>query len=79
MLVDVQRQRTPLREAAQHNHCEVAKILIAAGADPNAKDHVTIPCMPLAAADSVSLQVGGHPSESGSIILHRQSLRSGHG
>ena len=31
----------------------MAQILIAAGADLNAKDKVTVLCMPLAAADSV--------------------------
>ena len=32
---------TPLHYAALHNQCEVARILIAAGADLDAKDNVT--------------------------------------
>ena len=35
-----QDESTPLHRAAENNHCEVAEILIAAGADLNAKDTV---------------------------------------
>ena len=39
-LLDGQRGDTPLHEAVFCNHCEVAKILIAAGADLNVKNMV---------------------------------------
>ena len=52
-LLDGQGGNTPLHRAALGNHCEVARILIAAGADLNAKNQVTVPGAPLAAADSV--------------------------
>merc|ERR1712086_13419 len=35
---DYKMERTPLHVAANHNQCQVAQILIAAGADLNAKD-----------------------------------------
>ena len=52
VLVDGQNGNTPLHRAASSNQCEVAKVLIAAGADLNAKNKVDSP-VPLAAADSV--------------------------
>ena len=55
VLTDGQRGDTPLHSAGYNsdNQCEVAQILIAAGADLNFKNEVTVPCMPLTAADSV--------------------------
>ena len=55
MLLDGQFYNTPLHFAAQRNQCEVAKILIAAGADLDAKAAVTVLAAPLAAANSVLL------------------------
>ena len=54
---------TPLHSAARYNRCEVAQILIAAGADLNAKTKVMVPCMPLAVADNVLTdgQIGWTP------------------
>ena len=40
VLLDGQNGRAPLHFAASSNHCQVAEILIAAGADLNAKDEV---------------------------------------
>ena len=42
VLVDGQDGGTPLHEAAYSNRCEVAEILITAGANVNAKNKVTI-------------------------------------
>ena len=40
MLVDGQHEMTPLHVTAEYNQCEVAEILITAGADLNAKSNV---------------------------------------
>lgn len=55
VLTDGQHGETPLHSACYKtdNCCELAEILIAAGADVNAKAKVTVPCMPLIAADKV--------------------------
>ena len=45
-LLDGQRGQTPLHKAAGCNQCEVAQILIAAGADLDAKTKVIVPCIP---------------------------------
>ena len=42
VLVDGQIGRTPLHKAASTDRCEMAKVLIAAGADLNAKDQVRV-------------------------------------
>ena len=53
VLVDCQNGKAALHKAASFNQSEVAKVLIAAGADLNAKYMVAVPDAPLAAADSV--------------------------
>ena len=41
MLVDGQEMKTPLHKAANKNNVEMAQLLLAAGADVNAKNKVT--------------------------------------
>ena len=69
----MQREKTPLRVASKKGHCDIAKLLLEKGAEPNAKDYVSYVCILYCTLINNYLQGRSHLS--GWLVLTRPISR----